>query len=247
MYEEHPSCIEPENKNIKIWRFIDFSKFVSMLINNSLYFSGLKNMKDQFEGTYSNITLKKMKKAFQEKGISEEILKRNFKELPEMFSRLSFLNCWHMSEHEPSSMWKNYIDTNQGIAIQSTYRKLRDSFTKSTDGINISQIKYIDYDRDEMKWGNMMETLIHKRINFSDEREIRSILIKAPVNTGRYNLNDVPKGYHVPVDLDILIESITMAPNASSWMFELVNSVLEKFTLKKPVYKSKMDELPPNI
>ena len=65
MFEEHPNCIEPENENIKIWRFIDFSKFVSMLINNSLYFSGLKNMKDRFEGRYSNITLEKMKKDFE--------------------------------------------------------------------------------------------------------------------------------------------------------------------------------------
>lgn len=247
MYEQHPNCIGPENENIKIWRFIDFSKFVSMLINNSLYFSGLKNMKDQFEGRYSNATLEKMKKDYQRKGISEEILKRNFKELPEMFSRLSFLNCWHMSEHEPSSMWKNYIDANQGIAIQSTYGKLRDSFTKSTDGINISQIKYIDFDTYEMKWGNMMETLTHKRIILSGERELRAILIKAPVQVGKFDLDNMPNGHHVSVDLDILIESITMTPMASSWMLELVNSILEKFTLKKPVYKSKMDELPTDI
>ena len=247
MYEQHPNCIEPENENIQIWRFIDFSKFVSMLMNNSLYFSGIKHMKDQFEGKFSNFTIEKIKKDYESKGISERTLKRNFVELPEMFSRLTFLNCWHMSEQEPSSMWKNYTYENKGIAIQSTYKKLRDSLTKSSDGINISQIKYINYEKSEMKWGNMMEPLIHKRINFSDEREIRAILIKAPVRTGAYNLNDIPNGHHVPVDLDILIESITMAPMASSWMSELVNSVLEKFTLKKPVYKSKLDELPPNI
>ena len=49
-----------EAKNLIVYK--DFSKFVSMLINNSLYFSGLKNMKDQFEGRYSNATLEKMKK-----------------------------------------------------------------------------------------------------------------------------------------------------------------------------------------
>jgi hypothetical protein len=61
MFEEHPNCQKPNDKNIKIWRFIDFSKFISMLLNNSIYFSGIKHFGDPFEDKFSLFSLKKKK------------------------------------------------------------------------------------------------------------------------------------------------------------------------------------------
>ena len=37
------------------------------------------------------------------------------------------INCWHMNDHESAAMWKLYLKSNEGIAVQSTYETLRDS------------------------------------------------------------------------------------------------------------------------
>ena len=38
MYAEHPSFHLPTNPSAKIWRYMDFTKFVSLLETNALYF-----------------------------------------------------------------------------------------------------------------------------------------------------------------------------------------------------------------
>ena len=92
----------------------------------------------------------------------------------------------------------------------------------------------------------MVETIIHKRINFSDERELRAITVKPPTQSQVNDINSIPKGYHISVDLDMLIESVIVAPFAPDWIKNLITSILKKFSLNKPVKKSSLDELPPN-
>ncbi len=43
------------------------------------------------------------------------------------------INSWHYNEYESAAMWDLYSQANAGIAVQSTYRKLRDSFQNNTD------------------------------------------------------------------------------------------------------------------
>jgi len=44
MYKEHPCFEEPEDQKIKVWRYMDFYKFVSILGYNSLFFPNIKNL-----------------------------------------------------------------------------------------------------------------------------------------------------------------------------------------------------------
>jgi hypothetical protein len=51
MFELHPAFIQPENEEIKIWRYLYFSKFVSLINNRRLYFSRSDKFDDPFEGS----------------------------------------------------------------------------------------------------------------------------------------------------------------------------------------------------
>jgi hypothetical protein len=44
----------------------------------------------------------------------------------------------------------------------------------------------------------------------------------------------------VPVDLDALIESVFIAPLAHDWHKSLIEQIMDKYGLKKPVHKSKL-------
>ncbi|MDD3056315.1 MAG: hypothetical protein PHE16_10630 [Aliarcobacter sp.] len=52
----HPSFVnnQPENDNVKLWRYMDFIKFVSMLLNKSIYLSNANTFEDNFEETILN-------------------------------------------------------------------------------------------------------------------------------------------------------------------------------------------------
>lgn len=57
MHSNHPSFIQPKDGSIKIWRYIDFTKLVSMLSTQSLYFTRSDKLGDPFEGSYPKINV----------------------------------------------------------------------------------------------------------------------------------------------------------------------------------------------
>jgi hypothetical protein len=51
-FKEHPVCVPPDSNEHKLWRYMDFTKLVSMLSRRCLYFTSLQKLADQdaFEG-----------------------------------------------------------------------------------------------------------------------------------------------------------------------------------------------------
>lgn len=39
MYEAHPVFVQPENENIKTWRYMDFTKLVSLMDSRRIFFT----------------------------------------------------------------------------------------------------------------------------------------------------------------------------------------------------------------
>ena len=58
MYKEHPAFEKPSDEDIKIWRYIDFTKFVSLLDKQALFFARADRLSDPFEGSYSKANIK---------------------------------------------------------------------------------------------------------------------------------------------------------------------------------------------
>lgn len=54
-----------------------------------------------------------------------------------------FSSCWRASDDESEAMWQRYCPSGQGVAIQTTYAKLRDSLPDHT---HIGLVSYIDHD-----------------------------------------------------------------------------------------------------
>ena len=52
------SVFEPPPDNTKIWRFMNFQKFVSMITDSSLSFSRLDKLGDPFEGLHTKARIK---------------------------------------------------------------------------------------------------------------------------------------------------------------------------------------------
>jgi hypothetical protein len=49
-YEAHPSCVQPPDEEIAVWRFLDLPKFLDLRYSETLHFSRLDRFEDPYEG-----------------------------------------------------------------------------------------------------------------------------------------------------------------------------------------------------
>jgi hypothetical protein len=217
---------------------MDFTKFVSMLEEKALFFPNLSTLPDPLEGFLTKPMIDKFREIPNGLTPEETEKRRTIGELNlQAFKngrRLLYVSSWHMSDHESAAMWVAYVKTGEGIAIQSTIGKMIKSFESATEEVNISLVKYINYDKDEMPWSNLFFFGIHKRKSFTFENEIRA-LVMSPKNL---------PGINVSVNLNQLISKVYMAPNSPSWIHELVKKMLKKNDVTKKVIHSGLEQNP---
>jgi hypothetical protein len=107
---------------------------------------------DPFEGS-STKPMVAARRYIMENRASDPAL-AGFKNLPDSFfstwgdafkrmvQKNYLVSCWHMNEHESAAMWSLYLRSNEGVCIQSTYRRLRSGLPKC---VFIGEVNYIDY------------------------------------------------------------------------------------------------------
>ena len=123
MYESHPIFELPADHDIQIWRYMDFTKFVAMLESDSLWFARADCLRDPFEAAYTKPMVEKYVVA---KGMTKEQEKwwklLNKVVLYEAKQRIEsfYVNCWHINSCESAAIWKLYLKSDEGLAIQST-------------------------------------------------------------------------------------------------------------------------------
>ena len=248
MYVEHRDFEKPSDESIKLWRYMDFTKFVYLLHRKALFFSRADRLDDPFEGSYSRTNVRLRPLVYEKIPQKQLAIASNF--YREM-RRYVVINSWHMNEHESDAMWKLYLKTDKGIAIQSTFSKLTESFKNYKDPVYIGIMKYIDYETDWLPEGNLFFPFLHKRKSFSHENEIRAIVSRVPSKKDEkggletdLSQEAFQDGLDVMVELDILVERVVTHPAAPTWFVDLVKSVTNKYGLGKPVDVSKLSERP---
>jgi len=217
---------------------MDFTKFASMLEDQALFFPNLSILSDPLEGFLTKPTVQKFRnipagltseEAAKRRAIGEHNLK-----VMRMGRSLLYISAWHMSNHESVAMWELYVKSGEGIAIQSTVGRMISSFANSTENVYVGEVKYVDYEKQEIPWNNTFFLALHKRKSFEYERELRAIVM-SPENL---------PGKSVPIDLNSLILRVFVAPNSPIWIHDLVKKMLTKYGLKKEVVHSGLEQNP---
>lgn len=237
--ESGQTLFEKPSANTKIWRYMDFTKFVYMLEKGGLFFPKVDSFNDPYEGSYSrgNLTIRKFvfsrakdKKKFQ----------RIIDEIKQIRPNIN-ISCWHMNDFESAGMWKLYSKTNESICIQTTFGRLE----KALPGqIKFGRVKYINYDKDWIPESDFYYPFIYKRISFEHEKELRAIFNSSESNYGK-EFEQTEYGYWIKLNLQTLIQRIYVSPEAQDWFVELVEKVKNKYKLTlKRVYKSPLNNEP---
>lgn len=241
---------QPENENVRIWRYMDFTKLVSLVDSRTLYFSRADKLGDPFEGSYPRINVDAREQAIDE--VPPEV-RDDFRkfivasgDFNKQWRRHIAVNCWHMNEHESAAMWKLYLKSDEGIAVQSTYRRLRESIIDDQQAF-LGMVRYIDYEKDAIDRGLIQSTFFYKRKSFEHEREVRALVIKFPRSPEKgldFSQEAISDGLMIKVDVEHLIERVYVAPSTPNWLADLTRSVIQRYGCNFEVMPSRLDDRP---
>jgi len=249
--ENHPVFERPADENVRIWRYIDLAKYLDLLETKQLYFARADLLGDPFEGSLPRQNSEWRTKQGEE--VARKLISHGGRD-PELRTWMrtkllsdrewTFINCWHVNQHESAAMWRLYPA--QAIAVRSTYARLRACLPGAPGKpplVYVGLVRYLDYEADAFEEGNTYWPFIHKRKSFEHEKELRALHHDETGDLEVWNgtLRKGPPGVRVDVDLEHLIERIFVAPQSPAWLYELVRKVSDRYGLGKPVEQSALD------
>ena len=247
-----------ENMDDIVWRYLTFSKFISMLAFNALWFPKLKVLQDNFEGTLPQMAYQtiqnshgKWEKHFplEQHEQIDNMTNDNIDDGKE----LTLVNCWFYSPKECNKMWEEYVASTEGVAIKSTVNKLATYIGVEPEFSYLGQVKYVDfatYDQSGYLSNQATERAFLKSEHLAHEKEIRitTLSIKTPSCVsmegkpyaqneleGKKSNNFENDGLYIQIMFSKLVDEVVLAPNASKW-FEL--------TVKRIIEMSKLTHIP---
>ena len=143
-------------------------------------------------------------------------------------------------------MWAQYLKTEDGIAIQSTYDRLIVSLSEYADyDVHIGMVNCLDYERDSIPAGNALAPLMSKRKSYEHEKELRAIIWTLEHGKNGWEegnkLRDVD-GLYVPMNLKKLIECVHLSPTTPRWTRDLISALVKRFNYDFPVLQSRLSE-----
>lgn len=230
------------SRDLGLWRYMSFSKFVSLLETSAIFFSKPSGFLDPYEGSFSHSDLER----FLGEYIywNEKDRKAFIDGVDQVYARAKIaldyvgISCWHMNNEESAAMWDLYCRRDEGIAIKTSVNNLIKSYSFNEYDICYGVVNYIDYEKD-MAGTNSYDTLFYKRKSFSHEQEFRMLVFD-----DEEELFFGPAGVNVTFNLNTLINEIYVSPTSPPWFKDTVQAIVNRYGLGKKVIQSNLYQGP---
>jgi hypothetical protein len=239
--DNHPSFFPPR-RNCTLWRFMDLTKFLSLLENRSLFFPRADQFDDPYEGAWSSAGVALLRDPARNEGLPPEAVDQLLKGA-EKFRREMFISCWFASEHESAAMWRLYLQSPEGVAIQTDYETLAVALDRSPLKVGTTMVQYIDYDKEVIPFTNLFFPFVHERMSFAHETELRAI-VWSSADTNKPQIPNGVTSVRIDIVPEELIKAVHVCPTAPKWFGELVEQILRRYALAIPVVRSSLYDRP---
>lgn len=228
MYVKNQNSTLPEDPNTIIWKYLDLSKFLDLLLSRKLFLSRSDKFEDQYEGTFSEPTFEEIKR------LSEN--NPEFLSYYKSHREKVVVSSWHINEYESFAMWQIFTQNSEGLAIQSTIGRLQKALEVEQDTEQyIGEVNYIDYKKEYIPFEDTFFPFLFKRKSFQYEREVR---VLSDLSDQQIKIND---GIKIDIDINQLIEKIYIHPKSENWYKKLVIELVSKLGFDFEIEKSDLE------
>jgi hypothetical protein len=220
--------INTPDPDIIVWKYLDLSKFLDLLLCKQLFMARSDKFEDQYEGTFSEPTFEELKRMAENNPQFLEAYKKQREHV--------VVSSWHINEYESYAMWQIFTQNNEGLAIQSTVGRLQEALVPEKKYEQyIGAVKYIDYKREYIPFDDKFFPFLFKRKSFQYEREVRII---SNLSSHNRSIND---GIKIDVDIHKLIERIYIHPKSENWYKNLVIQLMQQLGFDFLIEKSDLE------
>ena len=216
------------NPDTILWKYLDLSKFVDLLLYQRLFMSRADKFEDQYEGTFSEPTFEEIRKLSKD---NPEFLYQY-----KIHREKVVISSWHANEYESFAMWQIFTQNNEGLAIQSTLGRIQNALAAEKNYKQyIGEVNYIDYKKELIPFDDDFFPFLFKRKSFQYEREVRILS----------DLRDtdlvIDNGLKVAVDINELIQTIYIHPKSEKWYKNLVIDLVRRLGFDFKIEKSDLE------
>jgi hypothetical protein len=238
---------EPKDPKSPIWRYIEFWKFQDLVQTGQLYFRRSDKLNDEHEGlppsdyehvlNLSRFDLNDIRKRDNNIGSLAQ------------FRQSFYVNCWHLELEETATMWSRY--GKDGVAIISRYDLLKQVLNHLPDKVMVGLIRY---GTEHLIGWNIVRFITTKRKEYSQEREVRSMIWLTDSGDAvnrHFDLNNRPhdrpiydppptlqEGIRRNIDVGSLIMEVVISPFAPVGRLDEVRSLLDAAGITATVRES---------
>lgn len=228
MYYSNSNINLTEDLDTIVWKYLDLSKFLDLLMSKKLFMSRSDKFEDQYEGTFSEPTYEEIKRL--------SIDNPDFLKFYKTHREKVAISSWHINEYESFAMWQIFTQNSEGLAIQSTIGRLQNALEPEQNYKQyIGEVNYIDYKKEYIPFDDMFFPFLFKRKSFQYEREVRII---TDVADSKIILND---GLKINVNINQLIEKIYIHPKSENWYKNLVIQLVKQLDFDFTIEKSDLE------
>jgi hypothetical protein len=236
---DHPVFRNAPTPEAKLWRYLSFAKFASLLQSAQLHFTRVDHFDDHFEGAWPKSDL-----AYWTKERLIDVFK--VADFTEQMRRNVAVSCWFQSPHESAAMWRLYAPGSEGVAVATTFGKLRNFVNAASieaDWISgAGRVTYLDHSNDGLikslrtdeRLPNAMMPFMLKNISYEYEKEVRALIIAMPPR-------EIPEeGFDLPLNLIDFVDGIVINPFCQTWFNKAVAGVAGHYRLGSKLRESSL-------
>jgi hypothetical protein len=217
--ELHPIFRDTPAEDAPLWRYMSFAGLAAMLQSGGvLRFTRLDKFSDHFEGQWPQRDVKEWSR---------------WGSFPVEWTKMEkpkiAATCWIDIPHESTAMWGLYAPGPEGVAIRTTFGKLRD-VVQGMDSLGrgtlagTGRVKYVDHFNDSLiaplkgddLLPNGLVPFMMKHKSYEHEHEVRG-LVNAPWG---YAIEET--GLGIGFDPASFIDEVVVSPSAGAWFEKLV-------------------------
>lgn len=218
----------------KLWRYMDLSKFISLIEKSALWLARADTFRDKHEGRFPDDMRQTIEQAYKDFDSEDNSPVKDADDFQGYLRKNTFISCWHKNFDENMVMWEIYGRENNALAIQSTVERMKGNLDSSKLRGHSLILKNVTYLPPDEIPGVLPyeECFFFKRPHFSFEEEVRiSLDTYSRANPSKRT----PVGYYLPIFANGLIEKILIHPDSQDWFVDVVNSIAKQYQIHAPV------------
>jgi hypothetical protein len=213
--------------SVELWRYMALGPFLTMLISQALFQTRVDSFEDTSEGAfgYKSADLNPVAGALgmQYRSFADDqgpqLRPPRKEEIIRTARAATAVTCWFQyAGSEKFSMWRIYARDTFGVAVVTTLGALKQVF----QGIDSVRIRPVNYVALPAQVPDVHSLFFHKRAEYSDESEIRTVNVSDQPFIEAY-----PSIALSPGNLNALLASVVAAPGMSKTMFDSLYNIIE--------------------